>query len=84
MVASNDINILRSCKISESSLKKCISLISWVIYSLSMRYYEMISCLIVDVTTEMWIKLLIVAFLVEQIEQWKGRGDFRAGHLREV
>lgn len=55
-----------------------------MIYSLSMRYYETISCLIVDVTTEMWIKLLIVAFLVEQIEQWKGRGDFRAGHLREV
>lgn len=36
----------------------------------------------------MWIKFkdcfLIVAFLVEQIEQLKGRGDFRAGHLREV
>lgn len=49
-----------------------------------MRYYETISCLIVDVTTEMWIKLLIVAFLAEQIEQLKERRDFRAGHLREV
>lgn len=36
----------------------------------------------------MWIKFkdcfLIIAFRVEQIEQWKERRDFRAGHLREV